>query len=318
MRAVDMKGRCCLVTGASSGIGLATATGLARRGAEVILLCRDPARGAAALATVRAANPDARAELLLADLASQAQVRCAVAEFRKRFDALHVLILNAAHIAPERVITEDGQELQFAVNHLSGVLLTQQLLPMLRASAPARVVVVASQVEAAGVIDFDDLTAARSYAPLRAYTRSKLANVMYTYELAERLAGTGITANCLHPGVVRTRVLDEFYAAQVAARPVAPQLLRAARAAVRAARGVAKRALRRAPPSDWALSPEEGAAFSLQLACDPALTKTSGVYFKDGAPAVSSPQSRDREARRRLWELSLRAVGLDEPIPATS
>src|SRR4029453_16040001 len=201
-----MSGRVCLVTGASSGIGLETARGLAELGASVVLVARDRERGESARDEVRGDAKGGAIDLLLADLSSRKQVHALAAQVRERYRSLHVLVNNAATIVRAYVETEDGIETQWAVNHLAPFLLTSLLLDLLRASAPSRIVNVASQVEASGSIAFDDVGRRKRYDRVEAYCQSKLANVLFTYELARRLEGTGVTANCLHPGVIATRL----------------------------------------------------------------------------------------------------------------
>ena len=200
----DHSGCNCLITGASGGIGRATAIALARRGANLWLLCRNRERGQATVDAIRDEIPGSRVELLLADLASLKEVRKAAAEFLALGEPLHVLLNNAGLANMQRRETVDGIEETLAVNHLAPFLLTHLLRERLVESAPARVVTVSSGAHAFGRIDMDDLQRTRKYSGLRVYGESKLANVLFTYELARRLAGTGVTATCLHPGGVRT------------------------------------------------------------------------------------------------------------------
>jgi len=199
-----MAGRTCLVTGATSGIGRATAAGLARLGADLVLVARDQARAEATVAEIQAATGNPRIELQLADLASQASIRQAVQEYRRGHDRLHVLVNIAGGYWATRHTTVDGLEWTFAVNHLAYFLLTNLLLEQLVASAPARIVNVTSSAQAIGDIHLDDLQFERRYRGQAAYNQSKLANVLFTYELARRLEGTGVTVNCGAPGVTRT------------------------------------------------------------------------------------------------------------------
>ena len=194
-----------LVTGASSGIGRATAVGLARHGARVLLVGRNPARCEAALAAVRAAG-GASAEILRADFSSLDGVRKLADDVLARTERLDVLVNNAATVVMGRSVTTDGYETQFAVNHLSYFLLTGLLLPRLRAKTPTRIVNVASDAHVSAPIDLDDLQSERRYSVFRVYGQSKSANILWTQELARRLAGAGVTANCLHPGTIRTNL----------------------------------------------------------------------------------------------------------------
>lgn len=269
-----MLGRVCLVTGANSGLGFATSTGLARLGATVIMLCRNIDRGTAARDRVRTETGNAHVSLVVADLASLDQVRRAAAELALAHEQLHVLVNNAGIQARRRRVTVDGFEETFAVNHLAPFLLTSLLAPLLRAGAPARVITVASQVERMGRIHFDDLQLEHGYGPVRAYAQSKLANILFTYELASRLAGTGVTANCLHPGYVNTGLMRESPDWMRALwRPFLPNADRAARSAI-------------------------------YLASAPELEIVTGQYFERCRPVRSSRRSYDAATRRRLWDVS--------------
>ena len=205
-----MKGKRVLVTGATGGIGRSTALGLAQRGAEVILGGRSQAKADAAVAWIRAQVPDAQLSVLLADFASLDGVRGLAAAFYERHDRLDVLVNNAGIWMQERAESVDGFELTFAVNHLAPYLFTHLMLPALRAGAPARIsAFVASAAHARGNIDFDDLQAQRAYGGWDAYSTSKLANILWSRELARRIEGTGVTANCLHPGVVKSNLAGD-------------------------------------------------------------------------------------------------------------
>lgn len=303
-----------MITGASAGIGLATAVGLARVAARVVLVCRDATRGQAAVERVRRDSGNAGVELLLAELSSQRSVRQVAAEIVERYPRLDVLVNNAAVVTLERQVTEDGLERQFAVNHLAPFLFTQLLRGPLAASGGGRVVNVASQVERHGSIHFDDLQSERRYDALDAYHQSKLANVLFTYALAERWASTGITVNCLHPGVVRTRLVEAMWAAEKPEKKD-PPAARGAGDLVRAGlrfglRAVKSRLAPARPDGSGTLTPEEGARTSLFVATAPALAGVTGRYFRDGAEAQSSPQSHDVEVRERLWSVSAQLVGL--------
>jgi retinol dehydrogenase 14 len=275
-----VRDKMCVVTGASSGIGKETAIGLARQGARVAIVCRDRERGAAAAVETRAAGSP-QVEVFLADLSLQADVRRVAGQLVERLERIDVLLHNAGMVMRERRMTPDGIETTLAINHLAPFLLTQLLRPKIE--APARIVVVASQVEARGRINFEDLHFDRThYEPLAAYCQSKLANVLFTYELSRRLRGTDITANCLHPGVIATNLLCDYMG-----RP-----------------RVMSKVHRLTHPG-----PKEGAEVSIKLATDPALAGVSGRYFRPEGEAQSSKQSYDADMARRLWEVSEQLTG---------
>src|SRR4028118_2261866 len=200
-----MGGKTVLVTGGTSGIGKATAVAMAAMGADVVVTGRDPERGGLAVEEMRAESTGGSVELMLADLAVQAEVRRLAEEFRVRHDRLDVLVNNAGLVQSERTETPDGIETTLAVNHLAPFLLTNLLLDLLKKSEPSRVVTVSSEAQRWGRMDFDDLQSKSKYRGFPVYGMTKLANIMFTYELAERLEGTGVTATCMHPGAVNTR-----------------------------------------------------------------------------------------------------------------
>ena len=278
--AKSMSGRICMVTGANAGIGKATALGLAKMGGTVVMVCRSRERGEATLAEIKQESGNASVHLLLADLSSQDDIRRLAAAFNAKVPALHVLINNAGIIPRKRTVTGEGFETQFAVNHLAYFLLTHLLLDILKASAPARIVTVSSQVHHGASIDFDDLQSERAYRPTRVYASTKLANVLFTYELARRLEGTGVTANCLHPGSVATNLLADFL----------PTPLRFVTKIV-------------------GVSPEKGAQTPLYLATSPEVEEVTGKYFVNQKPAASSKLSNDRDLARRLWQVSEKLTG---------
>jgi NAD(P)-dependent dehydrogenase (short-subunit alcohol dehydrogenase family) len=270
----DLSGRTAVVTGASTGIGLAACRRLAAMGADLVLVSRDPGRAAAAGGAVSA---------IPCDLSSLTAVRALAAELLRRCPRLHLLVNDAGCVSARRERTVDGLERTFAVNHLAPYLLTRLLLPRLQGSAPARVVTVASVAHRKADLDLDDLQLERGYSVMRAYGRSKLCNVLFTRELARRLPGGGVTATCLHPGVVATPI---WRGAPWYARP----LLAAAR---------------------WfMLSPEQGAEPLVRLATDPALAGLSGAYLEEDEVREPSRLARDEALARRLWDESARLVGL--------
>ncbi|MEM9692239.1 MAG: SDR family oxidoreductase [Myxococcota bacterium] len=276
-----VEGKVCLITGANAGIGRATALELARQGARVAMVCRNAAKGEAARREI-AAVASFPVDLFVADLARQGDVRRLAKEVLAAYETLSVVISNAGVVMNERVLTEEGHEATFAINHLAPFLLIDQLRDRIVNSAPARIIVVASQVEATGTIAFDDLMGARVYEPLVAYRQSKLANVLFTYELARRLRDTGVTVNCLHPGVIATQLLSDY-----TGRP----------------RKLGSLHRLRHP------GPIEGAQTSIHLAMAPALQATTGRYFRPDGEASSSPQSYDEGLAARLWAVSAELTG---------
>jgi retinol dehydrogenase-14 len=278
-----MTGRTVLVTGATSGIGRATALGLATMGARLAITGRDRERTDAAAREIRAAG-GGQVDVFVGDLSSQSAVRQLAAEVLLQLPRIDVLVNNAGGYWDTRHITADGYEGTFALNHLAPFLLTNVLLDRLRLGAPARVVTVASGAHTMGRIDFDDLQGKRSYSGSRAYNQSKLANVLFTYELARRLQGTGVTANALHPGVVRTGFGAEDPG--VVQRLFVP-LMR-----------------------PFMKTPAQGAVTSIYLASAPDLGQVTGRYFADRKPKQSSKASYDEAVAARLWQVSADLVGL--------
>jgi NAD(P)-dependent dehydrogenase (short-subunit alcohol dehydrogenase family) len=279
-----MAGRTVLVTGGTGGIGGATAAGLAALGARVGVVGRDRARADAAAERIRRSGGEV--DVFLADVSAQREVRRLADEVLAAYPRLDVLVNNVGGYWAHRHTTEDGLERTLAVNHLAPFLLTNLLLDRLRESAPARVVTVSSGAQAMGRIDFDDLQGERGYQGQRAYNQSKLANVLFTYELARRLEGTGVTATVLHPGVVRTAFGREDSGAwmRVMSRVVRPLMK----------------------------SPEEGARTPIHLASSPEVEGVTGQYFANEQPKRSSKASYDPAAAARLWDVSTRLVHLND------
>lgn len=278
----DLSGRHCLVTGATHGIGRATAEALAKLGATVLLHGRDAISvGAVCREVVRATgNPDV--EGVVGDFGSLAAVRRLAAEINAR-ERLDGLIANAGVLTQKRRVTQDGFEMQFGVNHLAPFLLTNLLLDVLKRSAPARIVIVASRAHRRGVLDFDDLNAERkAYSGFAAYCNSKLANMLFALELARRLEGTNVTANSLHPGLVATQLFRNL--------------------------GLFGKIL--SALSFTMLSPARGAETSVYLASSPDVAGVTGRYFANCRPAEPTPAAVDAEAARRLWDLSAKLTGL--------
>lgn len=281
--ALSLAGRVCLVTGANRGIGLATAHGLAALGAHVVLVARDEAAGSTAAAEIRRGTGNAAVDLLTADLSSQASIRALAEEVRGRYRRLHVLVNNAGVITRQRSLTVDGIETQFAVNHLAYFLLTNLLLDRLKISTPARIVVVASDAHWTHQLDFDDLQLTRRWRPVRAYSQSKLANVLFAYELARRLAGTGVTVNCVHPGGVGTKLLASAFPWPAISTPLVYR---------------------------FAGTPAQGADTPVWLATAPEVEEVTGKYFVRRKAVPSSAATYDLFAARRLWDESARLTGL--------
>lgn len=276
-----MDGRVCVLTGATSGIGRAAAHRLAALGARVVVVARDRGRGEAARGEIVESTGNRSVEVEIADLASQQQIRALAGRLLATHPSIHVLANNAGLTLADRRLTEDGIEETFAVNHLAPFLLTNLLLDRLKASAPARVVTVASDAHHGATIPFDDLNAEAGYSGWRAYGWTKLANILFTAELARRLEGTGVAATCLHPGVVATGFGRE-----------GPWF-------VRTFQKVSGRFL---------LDPGRGADTLVWLATSPEVEGASGGYFVKRKPVEPSRAARDPAAARRLWEVSERLV----------
>ncbi|MGH9853520.1 MAG: SDR family oxidoreductase [Blastocatellia bacterium] len=272
-----MKDKICLVTGANSGIGKVTAKTLAAGGAKVIMVCRNRDKGEAARGEIVRETRNENVDLMIADFSELNQIRRLAAEVKAKYPRLSTLVNNAGAYNSDRTLTADGYETTFAVNHLAYFLLTVELLDLLKSSAPARIVNVASEAHRNAQINFDDLNLENGYTGWRAYGQSKLANVMFTYELARRLEGAGVTANCLHPGTVNTNIFG----------------------GVKGAAGKIVRLF-----TIFLRTPEKGADTIIWLAASPEVEGGAGKYFIDRRERESNPQSYDREAAARLWEVS--------------
>jgi NAD(P)-dependent dehydrogenase (short-subunit alcohol dehydrogenase family) len=277
-----MQDKIVLVTGSTDGIGKATARQLAAMGATVIVHGRNAERCRTTRDEIRAATRNPNVDVVVADLSSQAQVRQMAADISARYDRLHVLINNAGVIIHQRQITADGLETTFAVNHLAPFLLTHLLLDVLRRSAPARIVNLSSTVHYDAPLDFNNLQGERRYNGVEAYKVAKLGNVLFTFELAERLKGTGVSVNCLHPGVVATKLLEAGWGWS----------------------------------NGW--SPAQGAALSVYLASSPEVENVSGNYFEGTSPGGASPKAKDAKLRRKFWEVSAKLVGIDKDLAGLS
>ncbi|MBF6593324.1 MAG: SDR family oxidoreductase [Thermaceae bacterium] len=281
-----MNGKTVLITGATNGIGKATATELAGLGATVVITGRDRARGHAVLEEIRSKTGNSKLDLLVADLSSQAEVRRLAAEFKAKYPRLNVLINNAGGFFDTRQTNVDGLEYTFAFNHLAYFLLTNLLLDTLKVSAPSRIVNVSSAAQSSGRLNFDDLQAEKRYSGMAAYNNSKLANVLFTYELARRLQGSGVTVNALHPGVVNTGFGDNSQ-----------------NALIRGLLWLFKR---------FSLSPERGAETSVYLASSPQVEGVTGKYFDNKQAKSSNPLSYNEAEQKRLWDISAALTGLSE------
>jgi len=282
-----MEGRVALITGATSGIGKATAAGLARLGATVVLVARSKAKGEAVRDELRAQSGNPNVDVLFADLSAQQPTRELAASFQQRYGQLHVLMNNAGGIFFKRETTVDGLEKTFALDHLAYFLLTNLLLDTLKASAPARIINVSSNAEAAGRLNFDDLQATRRYAAFPVYAQAKLANMLFTYELARRLEGTGVTVNAITPGPVATNFGGS---GQSLLNRLFPLIFRV----------IGK-------------PPEQAAETAIQLASDPALAAVSGKAFYERKELYTSPRSHDVAAQQQLWQVSAELTGRAAP-----
>ena len=281
MNIADTTGKTVVITGANSGIGKATALALARSGAKVVITARDPSKGEAALSTLRSVSRNAQGELVLFDLGDLDEVRSGASQILALYDRIDVLVNNAGVVLSQRRETVDGFEATFAINHLGPFLLTQLLTERLQESAPARIVNVASTAhkEARHGLDFDDLQSTKHYRGLEVYAHSKLANIYFTTELARRLHGSGVTANCLHPGTVATGYGRDGDTS-----------------------GVLAFGLKVAAP--FFLTPEKGAHTSIYLASSPEIEGVTGKYFVKCKPRQPSKAGQNAAAARRLWEIS--------------
>ena len=283
----DMSGKMVMVTGATNGIGEVTARELARMGAYTIVVGRDREKGERVAGEIQRATGSEHVDLMLADLSSMEAVRQLAADFKAKHDRLDVLVNNAGAIFLDRRTTVDGYEMTFALNHLGPFLLTNLLLETLKASAPARIVNVSSDAHYREAMDFDDVMHENGYRGMTAYSQSKLANVLFTYELARRLEGTGVTVNAVHPGIVRTGFGDNH--------------------------GVIVRALMSVIKRFAGRSPEKGAETMIYLASSPDVEGVTGKYFMDNAAKRSSDVSYDETSWERLWTISEELTGLRVP-----
>jgi NAD(P)-dependent dehydrogenase (short-subunit alcohol dehydrogenase family) len=285
----NMSGKICLVTGGTNGIGKAAALALAQMGASVVIVGRDAQKSALVSGEIRAASGNQNVDWLPADLSSQQDIRRLATKFKSKYSQLHVLLNNAGATFTKRQLSVEGIEMTFALNHLAYFLLTNLLLDTIKASAPARIINVSSDAHSGGKIDFDNLQGERSYSSFGPYSNSKLANILFTIELARRLEGTGVTANALHPGLTSTGfgknnpglLMDII-------RAIVPLVAR---------------------------SPEKGAETPIYLASSAEVQSITGEYFVDRKVTQPAPQAGNRVVARRLWDVSAELVHLADATP---
>lgn len=281
-----MRGKIALVTGANSGMGLATTVELARKGAKVIMVCRNRQRGEEALAAAKQKSHSEDIELMLCDLASLESIRSFAEEFTRKYPILDILINNAGVVTIKRQLTKDGFEMDLGVNHLGHFLLTNLLLEPLKAAEQGRIVVVASGAYKIGALHYEDPTLARRFNPAKAYARSKLANILFTKELAARLQGTRVTVNCVHPGAVGTNI------------------------GINRETGFGKSILKLL--SYFFLTPEQGADTAIYLATESDLQAVTGQYYYRRKNQELTPRAQNNQEAQRLWQWSQEQVGLSE------
>ncbi|MEK7431804.1 MAG: SDR family oxidoreductase [Cyanobacteriota bacterium] len=275
---MDLKGKICIVTGSNSGIGKVTALEIAKMGATVIMVSRDRNKGEKALEEVRNLSGNKDVELMLCDFASQKSIRKFAEEFKSKYQKLHILVNNAGLILTEKTITEDGIESTFAINHIGYFLLTELLLDVIRESTPARIVNVSSDAHKTGHIDFDDINFERKkYSSIGAYCNSKLANILFTRELAKRLKGTKITVNCLHPGVISSNFGSNTS-------------------------GILGFLVKIAKP--FFTTVEKGAETQIYLATSPQVEDVTGEYFSKKKVAYTTSEANNEGIAKKLWDVS--------------
>jgi NAD(P)-dependent dehydrogenase (short-subunit alcohol dehydrogenase family) len=287
----ELKDKTVLITGATKGIGRVTALELAKKGAKIVLVGRNPFRVRQIVEQIKEVSGNPAVDGLDADLSSMAEVRQLAQEFRQKYPHLHVLVNNAGGIFANRTLTADGYEHTFALNHLAYFLLSNLLLDQIIASAPARIINVSSRAHEGAKMDFDDLQNEQRYAygGYRAYGQSKLANLLFTYELARRLDGTGVTVNAVHPGPVASG----FGVNNGGAMRLGMRIFH-----------------------QFALTPEQGADTIIFLASSPKVEGVTGKYWTNRTIITSSPESYDEESQKRLWVVSAQLTGIPESIRA--
>jgi NAD(P)-dependent dehydrogenase (short-subunit alcohol dehydrogenase family) len=277
-----MQGKTVVITGATSGVGQAAAEKLASMGARIVAVARDRTRGVATLARIRKAGPTADHTIHYADLSRISEMKRVGQEIAAAEPRIDVLINNAGAAFNKRRVTEDGLELTFATNHIAYFVLTHELLPSIKTAAPSRIVSTSSMTYAWAQLDLDDLQAEKKFDGMDVYAKSKLANVLFTLELAHRLEGTGVTANCLHPGFVKTRLGSED-------------------GGISNVFGI---------PTSGAISPEDGARTTVYLASSPEVANVSGQYFSNCRAEQLTEYARNIDLGKHLWDATERLVGL--------
>jgi len=279
----DLSGKVFIVTGANSGIGFVSATEFARRGARVVMMCRSPERGEEAQRKI-VEETGGEVDLILCDFSDMVQIRQAAESFRQTYDRLDVLLNNAGVYLPKRMVSPQGLEMTFAINHIGYFLLTHELMSLLTSTEGSRVVSVTSAAHWYGSLDLDDLQfERRAFIGQRVYGTSKLLNILFTVELARRLEGTGTTANCVHPGLIRSGFgKDE------------PGIMNGLMTVI----------------SPFIMSPTWGARGSIYLATSPEVADVSGVYFSGKGRGMATGASRNPESAKRLWAASEALCGL--------
>jgi NAD(P)-dependent dehydrogenase (short-subunit alcohol dehydrogenase family) len=278
-----MEGKICMITGANSGIGKATAIGLAKMGATIILVCRNKERGEKAFEKIKRKCKNGSLDLMLADLSSQNEIHRLVKDFKEKYDKLNVLINNAGVNLSKRTMTVDGIETTLAVNYLAPFLLCNLLSDSLIAGKPARIVNVASSVQAKS-IDFDNLNGEKHYRQMKAYSMSKLALISFSYEFARRFDGNGVTINTLHPGYIRTKMIRNF---RKWVKYFFPFI------------------------SLFVKSPKRGAKTPIYCASSPDIEGVSGKYFKNRKESKSVKASYDEELAKKLWDAGIKLTNTD-------
>ncbi|MCS6903988.1 MAG: SDR family oxidoreductase [Bacteroidia bacterium] len=277
-----MENQICLITGCNTGIGKVTAIELAKRGATIIMACRNQVKAERAKVEIIAQSQNPRIDLFLVDLSLQSSIRKFAEAVHKKYNKIDILINNAGAIYYHRYVTPEKIELTFAVNHLAYFLVTHLLLDLIKAAPQGRIINVASRAHQGYTIDFNDLMGEKNYSPFKAYGQSKLANIMFTYKLAEYLQGTKVTANCLHPGLVNTEFARDM---PFWFRMIFTYL---------------------------GLTPEKGAETTIYLATEPSLAGVTGKYFYKKKEAKTSYISYDKNIQQQLWDISLKLVGIHQ------